>query len=368
MKGNGKTARGQNGFTILQMVTTIAIISVISTVGVLGVRTARAEFRLQSSARLFATYVEKARADSIRRHATGVQQSSVETFGPGTTTYAVTMDFGAGTVETRNFNLDSGLVFSTAAQKVTFDWRGRITEPCDITRACVFQVQSDTLGRNIPVDVSGSGDITVGEQHFPDQLIPEIAMTEVDGDVSTPTPTPSIAPPPVDPGGDGGTDPVDDPTPTPTATPHGNGNGNGNGGDNGNGNGNGNSSPTPTPTATPTPTPAGATPTPTPIPQCVMTISPSSLSLSQSQVNKTSGTAVVTIVNATGSHTFNAAVAGNGNSLNLGFSLTRIDGSGSSTLTVTTKNGAGNRGTFLVNVSTSPNCGSGAQLTVSVSN
>lgn len=368
MKGNGKTARGQHGFTILQMVTTIAIISVISTVGVLGVRTARAEFRLQSSARLFATYVEKARADSIRRHATGVQQSSVETFGPGTTTYAVTMDFGAGTVETRNFNLDSGLVFSTVGQKVTFDWRGRITEPCDITKACVFQVQSDTLGRNIPVDVSGSGDITVGEQHFPDQLIPEIAMTEVGGDVSTPTPTPSIAPPPIDSGG--GTDPVDEatPTPTPTATPH--GNGNGNGGDNGTGNGNGNASPTPTitPTATPTPTPVGATPTPTPIPQCVMILSPSSLSLSQSQANKTSGTAVMTIINGTGTRTFNASVAGNGNSLVLGMSLVRIDGSGSSTLTVTTKNGAGNRGTFLVNVVAAPACGSGAQLTVSVSN
>jgi len=365
MKGNGKTARSQNGFTILQMVTTIAIISVISTVGVLGVRTARAEFRLQSSARLFATYVEKARADSIRRHATGVQQSSVETFGPGTTTYAVTMDYGAGTVETRNFDLDSGLVFSTIAQKVTFDWRGRITEPCDITKACVFQVQSDTLGRNIPVDVSGSGDITVGEQHFPDQLIPEIAMTEVGGDVDIPTPTPSIENP-VDPGD--GTDPIDDasptPTPTPTATPH----GNGNGGDNGNGNGNATPTPTATPTATPTPTPAGATPTPTPIPQCVMTLSPNSLSLSQSQANKTSGTSVMTITNGTGTRTFTAAVAGNGNSLVLGMSIVRIDGSGSSTLTVTTKNGAGNRGTFLVNVIAAPACGSGARLTVSVSN
>ena len=366
MKGNRK-ARGQHGFTMMQMITTLAIISVISTVGVLGVRTARAEFRLQSSARLFASYVEKARADSIRRHATGAQQSSVETFGPGTTTYAVTMDYGDGTVETRNFNLESGLVFATAAQKVTFDWRGRITEPCDITKACVFQVQSDVLGRSIPVDVSGSGDITVGEQHFPDQLIPEIAMSNADGDVATPTPTPVIG---TDPETEDSPDPVDDgggdtstPTPTPTATPPGNGNGNGNGNDGDNGNGN-NGTPTPTPTATP----VGATPTPTPVNPCLTTISPTLLSLSQSDPNNKTGTAVFTMTGATGIRLLNASLAGGGNSLVLGMSLVRIDGSGSSTLTVTTKNGAGNRGTFIVNVATDPACGATQQLTVSVSN
>ena len=64
---NSKAARQQQGFTMMQMVITISIIAIVSTVGVLGINTARAEFRLQSSARLFSTYVEKARADSIRR-------------------------------------------------------------------------------------------------------------------------------------------------------------------------------------------------------------------------------------------------------------------------------------------------------------
>ncbi|HJU92264.1 MAG TPA: hypothetical protein VJ656_04935, partial [Pyrinomonadaceae bacterium] len=63
------TAKQQHGFTTLQTVVTIAIISIVSVFGVLGIRTARAEFRLQNSARLFASYVEKARADAIRRHA-----------------------------------------------------------------------------------------------------------------------------------------------------------------------------------------------------------------------------------------------------------------------------------------------------------
>ena len=38
----------------------------------------------------------------------------------------------------------------------------------------MFQIFSSYLQRSMPVDVSGSGDITVGEQHFPDQLIPAV--------------------------------------------------------------------------------------------------------------------------------------------------------------------------------------------------
>ncbi|HKG61384.1 MAG TPA: prepilin-type N-terminal cleavage/methylation domain-containing protein [Pyrinomonadaceae bacterium] len=357
MKPNSRTTTQQRGFTLTQMIVTVAIIAVVSTGGVLGIKTARAEFRLQNSARLFATYIEKARADAIRRHAAPGQESSVETFGPGSTTYAITMDYGSGVVETRNFELESGLNFATAAKRVTFDWRGRIEE------AWVFQVHSEYLERNLPVDVSGSGDITVGEQHFPDQLIPPVEIAQVTGDVdSTPTPTPTPDPsatPPVDDEGDPEATPTPTPEPTPTPTPTPNGNGNGNDGDNGNGNGNGSPTPTPTPNASPSPSPDA---------QCTSAISPVELKLSQSDAANQTGSAVFTIVNATGTRTISASIAGNGNSLVLGVSLLRIDGSGSSVITVTTKNGAGNRGAFIVNVSTEPSCGSAQQLKVSVSN
>src|SRR6185503_18511070 len=135
MRRNSKTVKQQHGFTIVQMVITIAIIAVVSTFGVLGIRSARAEFRLQSSARLFASYVEKARADSVRRHAATGAEASVETFGAGTTSYSVTMDFGSGTVETRNFQLDPGVDFLTDALKVTSDWRGRLLTPCVGTKS-----------------------------------------------------------------------------------------------------------------------------------------------------------------------------------------------------------------------------------------
>jgi hypothetical protein len=357
MNRNGRAATmRQNGFTIMQMIVTVALICIVTAFGLIGIRNARAEFRLQNAARLFASYVEKARADSIRRHAAPGLESSIETFGEGTTHYIVTMDWGSGTVESRTFELDSGLDMGVAAKKVTFNWRGRIAE------AWVFQIRSKQLDKNYPVDVSGSGDITVGEQHFPDQMIAAIDLSDVSGDVATPTPTPTPTPNP-----DPNATPTPTPTPIPTPTPtpsNGNGGDNGNGGS-GNGNGNGNSSPTPTPTPTPTPDPNA---TPTPMPQCLLSLSPPHLELSQSDVTNQTGTVTFTVVNGTGVRTLSAAQAGNGNSLVVGLSLTRIDGNGTGVITVTSKNGAGNRGVFTLEVSASPSCGSTQQLEVKVSN
>jgi hypothetical protein len=361
MSDNSSRATQQRGFTIVQMMITLAVVAVVTTFGVLGIRTARAEFRVHSAARLFASYIEKARVDAIRRHAPDGEESSIETFAAATRGYAVTMDFGSGIVETRTFELDSGLSFHTDAKKVSFDWRGRILE------GWVFQIHSDYLDDNVPVDVSGSGDITVGSQHFPDQSIPDVVIAEVTGDVdSDPAPSPSAS---AQPSPDPGASPQPTPSPSPSATANGNGNGgNGNDGNNGN-NGNGNPSPTPTPQPTPSANPSpGATPVPTPVPPCVSSISPSTLSLSQSDVTKQTGTATFTMANASGVRIISAKQAGNGNSLVIAMSLLRIDGSGSSVVSITTKHGAGNRGVFVVQVSGDPACGSAQQLTVSVSN
>jgi len=358
-----RRVKQQQGFTVTQMLIVIAIIGVVSTFGVMGIRTARAEFRLYSSARLFASYVEKARADSVRRHAASGSEASVETFGAGTSDYAVTMDFGNG-VETRTFQLDSGIDFETDALKVTFDWRGRLLVPCVGTKSCVYQVRSLFLGgKKVPVDVSGSGDITVDSQHFPDGLIKTVDIAEVtDGDVN-PEPAPSMSPTIEEPPNPDGIDPVDSatPTPSPTATPP--GNGNGNGGDNGN-NGNGNSTPSPSPSASAS---ASASPSP-PIVQCSASISPNTVELSQGDSTKRTATATFTMVDASGVRTLSAAQDGNGNSLTIELSLSRIDGSGSSQVSVTAKNGSGNRGTFSVKVSASPSCGSTQTLKVIVGN
>lgn len=359
LKSKTFSSRTQGGFTVVQMIIAIAIIGVVTTFGVLGIKNARAEMRVQNSARRFAVYVEKARADSIRRHAAAGSEAFVETFGPGTTTFNVRMDFdGKGMLETRTFPLDEGVSFNTIAQTATFDWRGRIAE------RLAFQIANEI--RSIPVDVSGSGDITVGDQIFGDNAIPEIALTTVPNDVvpdATPFPTatstPSASP---------SASPSATATPTPTPTANGNGNDNGNGG---NGNGNGNQSPTPTPVPTPTPDPTpapSATPTPSTPPPCTSSVSPGTLSLSQGNAAQKTGTILFTLTNASGLSTISASQAGNGSSLNITVSPTSINGSGSATVTIGAKNGNGNRGSFSVNISASPSCGTAQQVTVTVGN
>lgn len=342
----------QYGFTLLQTLVVVAIVGVVTAFGFIGISNARAEIRLQNSARRFAVHIEKARLDSIRRHAAVGGEAVVQTFNPGTNTYAITMDFnGTGGVQTRTFTLDEGISFGTNGQTVTFDWRGRIPQ------RAVFGL---TNGRTtIPVDVSGSGDITLGNQTFADDSIPDVALNPVPPDVvPDPTPYPTVNPSEDSPGTEA------TPTPTPTPTPNGNGNGNGNGG---NGNGNPHSTPTPTPTPTPQPT-VEPTPDPTGTPfPCSASTSTSSLSLSQRASGQQSGTVSFTLNNATGTHSVTAAQAGSGNNLTITVSPSSISGSGSAIITIASKNGSGNRGNFTVNISAG-SCGSVQQVIVTVGN
>ncbi|HEY0766304.1 MAG TPA: prepilin-type N-terminal cleavage/methylation domain-containing protein [Pyrinomonadaceae bacterium] len=80
----------ESGFTLLQLLVTLAIISVVSTFAVMGITRARASMRLSNSTRQFGAYVERARADAVRRHG----QTTVQMLT--NSTYSVTMDFGDG--------------------------------------------------------------------------------------------------------------------------------------------------------------------------------------------------------------------------------------------------------------------------------
>ena len=57
----------QDGFTLLQVVIVVLVIAVVGGMAVFGIVQARQRIRLTNSARLLASYLEKARVDSIRR-------------------------------------------------------------------------------------------------------------------------------------------------------------------------------------------------------------------------------------------------------------------------------------------------------------
>ena len=124
-----KRRTGQRGFTLIQLLIIVAMATVITAFGAIGIVNARAHMRLASSARQFTTRVEKARADSVRRHAMGASMSTVTLLSQ--TSYTITMDFDLNGVidawDTQTFDLEQDITFAPefVGTTITFDWRGR---------------------------------------------------------------------------------------------------------------------------------------------------------------------------------------------------------------------------------------------------
>jgi Tfp pilus assembly protein FimT len=336
---NRTTRSNQAGFTLMQLVVVLAVATIVTGATVMSLRAGRPSFELSNSARQLAGYLERARADSVRRRPTGGLESSVQILDA--TTYRVTMGFGGdSTLSSRDFQLEGDVQFITDPLTISFDWRGRPTSGSEATIA--LQNSSGTT----QVDVTGSGDVTVGSEIFQDLAIPNINVNqEVTNDVSpdpinnpqaTPTPTPPLTdenptpeptPPPID----------DNPTPTPTPRDHGNG------------------SPTPTPTPTPIET---ATPTPTPTPSpagCAPSLSTTALT-----INKNGGSGSVVFHQGMTGGTVTASASSN---LTITPSTTSVAANGTQTFSITSNDTS--RGIFTVSFATP--CG-GLSVVVTVVN
>ncbi len=329
----------QPGFTLIQTIIIVAIVSVVTAFGAIGVVRARAHMRLAGSARQFASFAEKARADSVRRHGMGGAMSSLLLLS--TTSYSVTMDFDNNGVidatDTRTFSLENGVSFAPefVGTTITFDWRGR-----SLTGQ-VSPTMNISDGSITLITISGSGDITLDSESFPDGSIPDVVLNgDPTGDIR-PDPPPNPTP------GGGLTSPTPTPTPNPDpdATP----------------------TPAPPPPADPTPTPCtnqgidcrdnNPTPTPTPQPtvtptptpdpssgQCTLTASPGSLSLG----NRATGSVSLAVQNSSGSTS--VSLSGNSNPSHISVTLapgqsSTVSGSGTVTFTVV-MNGTSQNGTI----------------------
>ncbi len=147
--------RHEGGFSLLQMVMTVAVIMITGAFAVMSITSARENLKMTNSARQFAGYIEKARIDAVRRHVSSATPTTI-TF-VDSDTYRVTMDFdGDGVTTSQNFTFQDGVtLFSEAPAPITFDWRGRMTT-CNST----FALQN-SKGNQTTVDVTSSGDVTV---------------------------------------------------------------------------------------------------------------------------------------------------------------------------------------------------------------
>lgn len=173
----------QTGFSVIQLLLAIVLVSIVSAFALLQISSTKASLSLQNSVRQLATYLERARMDAIRRHATTSDMFSSVVF-TSNNTYNVKMDFdGTGTPSTRTFTFERGvpgIPQGSPLPSVSFNWRGRISG-CTITFA-IF----NNPGEQSWVDVSDAGDVTVNSNV---DVLPAATYTTVStsSDVSSTT-------------------------------------------------------------------------------------------------------------------------------------------------------------------------------------
>jgi len=290
--------KAQAGFSLLQILVVLGVVSVVSALAFFGIASAKQRIRLTNSSRLLASYVEKARVDSVRRHPMAPEDMArIEVLDK--TRYRVKMDFdGNGTVETKEITLDEGVEFATDPIALVFDWRGRLVDLLDteVKVSIAMQWGDDESDQRV-VDVTRSGDVTIDSDVYLDDVpnvnVNDEGLTEIDGGSTingnnnphpspTPSPSPEANPSPTP---SESPSPGASPTPTPSESPS------------------PGASPTPSPGASPSASP-GASPSPSPVvtpTPCTVqvTTSPNPFSISK----QGSGTISFT-VNPTGPVTF----------------------------------------------------------------
>lgn len=164
-KAQAKKSHNQRGFTLIQLVIVILVIAVIGGMAALGIAQARQRIRLTNQARLIASYLEKARVDSIRRHASTSGEMASLTF-TSATSYQVRYDMdGNGTLDLLNVNLDSPIVVVGTPVPTRFDWRGRfVTDNAAITRISITLQYGSSASDQRTIDVTRSGDVTIEDR------------------------------------------------------------------------------------------------------------------------------------------------------------------------------------------------------------
>lgn len=159
-----RTMNAESGASLIEMLIVLMIIGIASTWAFLRIVEAQQATRLTSATQELTAYLDKARLDSIRRHATVVNQMARISID-SQTSYSVTLDSnGDGQLDPpRVFNFPAGSIsFNVAAfpTVIRYNWRGRVvdTNGNQINPAAINL--QDTRGPGPAINLSSAGDTT----------------------------------------------------------------------------------------------------------------------------------------------------------------------------------------------------------------
>ena len=128
-----KSSAAESGFSVLELLIVAVMISVLVGFAITQIAQAKQNMTRANAVRELATNIEKARLDSIRRHATATAQMA-QVVIMNADFYSVTLDInGDGAVDAPRvigMPADSGLTIQngTFPRTIMFNWRGRTVD------------------------------------------------------------------------------------------------------------------------------------------------------------------------------------------------------------------------------------------------
>jgi Tfp pilus assembly protein FimT len=157
---------GERGISIVELLIVVAMIGIVTAFAVIRIVGAQRALQLSNSSREFTAWLEKARLDSVRRHAmVAGEMASVTVVSANS--YSIVIDQnGDGTLDparTITIPATNGATFSGIAVPliIRYNWRGRPVDTNGNLMNISFTIQ-DADGNVNPVNVASTGDISHG--------------------------------------------------------------------------------------------------------------------------------------------------------------------------------------------------------------
>jgi Tfp pilus assembly protein FimT len=157
---------GERGISIIEILIVVTMIAVVTAFAVMQIGGAQRSMRLTNSAREFMGYLEKARTDSIRRHAmSNTEMASITIASANTYTIRIDQN-GDGTLDPpRTIMIPGthGATFSgiTIPLTIRYNWRGRPVDAVGNLLNLSFSLR-DASGNINPIVLTSAGDTSLG--------------------------------------------------------------------------------------------------------------------------------------------------------------------------------------------------------------